>query len=258
MYRSCSKISPAREALRVRLAIATACPDSRALALRNLTRPYGANHKVTAGGTCLDSTRPDPTNAIRFCDERCFAVGPGPWRPDGPSRWTWSEAAQLPLGGLTRGTRANQRVDGFFTAATGSAPQPRLGTNAGTVALPQVAAGTAATIASEIPADARPLFGACRLPFQSPRSGLPRALCAATRIPPRQRWRPYGRYRDKLRLGSVRRRTTFSPAPHNIQQCRLPWDAAYGAAIFHGAGSWERWGRRYCIRRGLVVRLSDR
>ena len=143
MYRSCSKISPAREALRVRLEIATACPDSRALALRNSTRPYGANRKVTAGGTCLDSTRPDPTNAIRLCDERCFAVGPDPWRPDGPSRWTWSEAAQLPLGGLTRGTRTNQRVDGFFTAATGSAPQPRLGTNADTVALPQVAAGTA-------------------------------------------------------------------------------------------------------------------
>ena len=49
-------------------------------------RQEGANHTITAGVACLDSARPDATNAMRLYDERSFPVGPNPWRPDGPSR----------------------------------------------------------------------------------------------------------------------------------------------------------------------------
>ena len=131
------------------------------------------NFTIAAGITYLDSARPAATSAMRLYDERYVLVAPPSMAPRPAGSATWREAAGLPLCLLTRDMRNRQRLDEIFTEATGAAPQPRLETNALTVALSQVASGTVATIAPEILAEILPLPQACRLPLSEPEACTP-------------------------------------------------------------------------------------
>ncbi len=134
------------------------------------------NFGVAAGVTYLDEERPASSRSTHLYDERYVLVAPSSLAPRTGGAATWSEAARLPLCLLTRDMRNRQRLDQIFTSATGAAPQPKLETNAITVALASVADGDTATVAPEILAETLPPARFVCLPLREPDARTPMGI----------------------------------------------------------------------------------
>ncbi|MGF1447443.1 MAG: LysR family transcriptional regulator [Pikeienuella sp.] len=137
-----------------------------------------------AGVTYLDVEAPAASLAEPLYAERYVLVAPPAMAPRRTGTVSWAEAADLPLCLLSRNMRNRRILDAAFESV-GAAPIPVMESNTFTVALLQVTAGIAATIAPEVLAERLPLAAeVVHLPLADPVVEKPIGLVTSDREPP--------------------------------------------------------------------------
>ena len=141
------------------------------------------DYSMDAGITYLDADFPPNLASMPVYDEEYVLLCPPAFCDQDRDAIPWAEAVRFPLCLLTQDMRNRRIIDEIFESV-GEMARPIVETNAFTLALSQVAAGTAATIAPARLADSLPIAeDAVRLRLTAPDIVKPIGLLTTRRDP---------------------------------------------------------------------------